>query len=333
MIKRSVKISLVAFTVLVLLTVGCIAFLLFAEEKTLRTVEIWGNGEGNVMDGFTVEAEYEVYNTIFSEVSTKKQDIMLGKRVQSVTFSEGMVSATEIFDSRRNGTLKAYASDSKDISYFENTEKEWIFSVDRENEYQYKIEIPIKEISVKALFEVPEEKEILLLGVKERDVVLFFYSTEKETMRDTKLWDNCGELRAWGCSIDGDQVTLRLDNEEKSRLIVFSVKSPEKKLYDYEISEGDVIQRYQAINGVSAHGTVCYDADVYVTGDRVYIVELGKYFTEHSLSYSIYVGECGKTLYCGEVRLEDKGVSEKALLNPEHELKVKHGRIWIIPKQ
>jgi len=185
----------------------------------------------------------------------------------------------------------------------------------------------------RSVFEVPEEQVMVLLGTMDEDVVAFLYFVETATMKKAVLWEGAGKLDNWGCSIDGGQLTFRIDAKEKSRLAVFHVTQPEQMLYAYEVDTWDVFVRYHASDAVSEHGTGCYDADVYVEGDRVYIAEFNRHFEENSISYRVYVGERGETLYQGEVYLEDKGVSQEAKLNPEYELEAEHGRIRILPKQ
>lgn len=328
--KRSVKIALGVFLALGLLTAGCIVFLFFAGEKTPKTVEVHGEGDSSVFNGITVETEFMVHHRIYYNVD--ECDVVLGKRMQRVVFSDGEVTATEVFD-REGGGVEPYTWYYPNHAYCENTGTEYVFGTDMETEYRYPAGTLMKGFRGRSVFEVPEEKVMVLLGTMEEDVVAFLYFVETATMKKAVLWEGAGKPDNWGCSIDGGQLTFRIDAKEQSYLSVFHINQPERILYSYEVDAWDVIGRYDASNAVSEHGTVCYDADVYVEGDRVYIAEFNRYFEENSISYRVYVGERGETLYQGEVYLEDKGVSQEAKMNPEYELEAEHGRIRILPKQ
>lgn len=328
--KRSVKIALGVFGALILFAAGCLFFLLSAGKKTPKTVEVHGKGDSSVLDGVVVETEFMVNHRIYYNVD--EYDVVLGKRMQRVVFSGGEVTATEVFD-REDGALEPYTWYHPNHAYCENTGTEYVFGTDMETEYRYPAGTLMNGFLGRSVFEIPKEKVIVLFGTMEEDVVAFLYFVETATMKKAVLWEDVGKPDNWGCSIDGDQLTFRIDREEQSRLSVFHINQPERMLYAYEVDAWDVIGRYDASNAVSEQGTVCYDADVYVEGDRVYIAEFNRYFEENSISYRVYVGERGETLYQGEVYLEDKGVSQEAKMNPEYELEAEHGGIRIVPKQ
>ena len=330
--KRN-KLAFGVFVALVLLTIGGIVLLLTADKKTPKTVEVHSEGDREVMDGFAVETEFMLHHRIYSTEYTDAYDVVVGKRIQRVVFSEGTVTATEKFNKEERGTKEPYTSHNPNYSYYENTGTEYVFSADGKTEYRYKKDALLENFRCKSVFAVPEEAVIVLFGTQNGDAVVFLYVEETATMKKTVLWEGVGTIDDWGCSIDGGQLTVRMDAEEKSKLAVVHVKQPEQMLYDYEVGVWDVIGRYDGTKAVSEHGTVSYDADVYVEGDRVYIVELNRYLQENSMSYRVYVGERGTTLYQGEVCMADNVLPKKTQSDSAYELKVEHGRIRIVPKQ
>ena len=330
--KRN-KLAFGVFVALVLLTIGGIVLLLTADKKMPKNVEVHSEGDREVMDGFAVETEFMLHHRIYSTEYTDSYDVVVGKRIQRVTFSDGTVTATEEFDKEDEDTKEPYTSHDPNYSYYENTGTEYVFCVDGKTEYQYKKDALLENFRCKSVFAVPEEAVIVLFGTQDGDAVAFLYVVETATMKKTVLWERVGTIDDWGCSIDGGQLAVRMDAGEKSRLAVFHVKQPEQMLYAYEISAWDVIGRYDGTKAISEHGTVSHDADVYVEGDRVYIAELNRYLKENSVSYRVYVGERGTTLYQGEVCLADNVLSQKTPSDSEYELKAEHGRIRIVPKQ
>ena len=331
--KRSVNLALVTFFLLVLLTIGCIVFLLFAEDRTPKTVKVTGEGDPSVLDGFTVETEFMVHHRTYDTAFTNAFDTILGTRMQSVTFAEGQATATEVFDREGCGSTELYNRPCRNYSYWENAADEYVFSADGKTEYRYPKDALLDGFRGRGVFEVPEENVIAVIGTQKENVVAFLYDEEAATMKKAVVWEGVGKIGNWGCSIDGGQLTLRINTQDKSRLAVFRVKQPEQMLYAYEISDWDGIWEYRGSESVTAQGTVRHDADVYVEGDRIYIAEFSNILEEDSVSYSVYVGERGETLYQGEVYLVEKQVLRNPKWNPEYELKAEHGIIRIVPKQ
>ncbi len=331
--KRNVTMAVVTFFVLVLLTVGGIGVLLFGDKKTPKIVKVLGEGDSSVLDGFTVETEFAVHNRAYGNAIIHSYDTMLGKRMQSVTFSEGKATATEVFDTEDCGSMELYNWVARDHSYWENAETEYRFSPDGKTEYRYPMDALLKGFRGRGVFAVPEEKVVTLIGTQEGNVVAFLYDEETATMKKAVVWESVGKFDTWGCSIDGGQLTFRIDTQGKSRLTVFHINQPEQMLYAYEIKDWDGIREYRGSESVTEQGTVRHDADVYVKGDRIYIAEFYSILEEDSIRYSVYVGERGETLYQCEVTLEKKRISRDTKRNPEYELKAEHGRIRIIPNR
>ncbi len=331
--KRSVNLALATFLLLVLLTAGCIVTFLFAEEKIPKIVKVTGEGDPSVLNGFTVETEFMVHHRTYDTAFTNAYDTILGKRMQSVTFAEGRGTATEVFDAEGCGSTELYLWPYRNYSYWENAADEYVFSADGKTEYRYPKDTLLEGFRGRGVFAVPEENVIAVIGTQEGDAVVFLYFVETAAMNKVVVWEGEGKIRNWGCSIDGGQLAFRINTKEKSRLAVFHVKQPEQMLYAYEINGWDGIREYVGSEDVTEHGTVRYDADVYVDGDRVYIAEFNPYLEEESMSYSVYVGERGETLYQGEVTLEENRVSRDTKSNPTYGLKAEHGRIRIIPNR
>ncbi|MBR6536564.1 MAG: hypothetical protein IKT67_05135 [Lachnospiraceae bacterium] len=331
--KRNVTIALGTFLVLTLLTAGGIVLLLFGMEKTPKTVKVIGEGDSSVLDGFTVETAFSVHHRTYGNAFINSYDTMLGKRVQSVTFMEGQATATEVFDTEECGSMELYQWLYRNYSYWENAETEYVFSPDGKTEYRYPMDTLLTGFRGRGVVAVSEENIVALIGTQEENVVVFLYDTETATMKKSVLWEGVGKIGNWGCSIDGGQVTLRINTQDKSRLAVFHVKEPERMLYAYEINDRGVIREYRGSESVTKQGTVFHDADVYVDGDRIYIAEFSSILEEDFIRYSVYVGERGETLYQGEVYLEEKRVLRNPKWNPEYELKAEYGRIRIISKQ
>ena len=331
--KRNVTIALGMFLVLTLLTAGGIVLLLFGMEKTPKPVKVIGEGDSSVLDGFTVETAFSVYHRTYGNAFINSYDTMLGKRVQSVTFTEGQATATEVFDTEECGSMELYQWLYRNYSYWENAETEYRFSSDGKTEYRYPMDTLLKGFHGRGVFAVPDEKVITLIGTQDGNVVAFLYDEEAATMKKTIVWEGVETIDNWGCSIDEGQLALRIDAQGKSQLAVFHVKQPEQMLYAYEIKGWDGIREYRGSESVTEQGTVWYDADVYVEGDRIYIAEFSNILEEDSVSYCVYVGERGETLYQGEVYLEEKHVLRNPKWNPEYELKAEYGRIRIISKQ
>lgn len=331
--KQNITIALGTFFILVVLTAGCIAVLLFGAEKTPKTVKVEGEGDSKVLDGFTVETEFTVNHRTYSTAFINAYDTILGKRMQRVTFSEGNVTAAEMLDTEGCGSMELYNDSRRNYSYWENAETEYRFSPDGKTEYRYPMDTLLTGFRGRGVFAVPEENVVTLIGTLEENVVVFLYDVETATMRKAVLWEGVGKIDNWGCSIDGGQVTLRINTQDKSRLAVFHVKEPERMLYAYEINDRGVIREYRGSESVTEQGTVRHDADVYVDRDRIYIAEFSGILEEDFIRYSVYVGERGETLYQCEVTLEEKLLSRDAKRNPEYALKAEYGRIRIIPKQ
>lgn len=331
--KRNVTMAVVSFFVLVLLTVGGIGVLLFGDKKTPKIVKVFGEGDSSVLDGFTVETEFAVHNRAYGNAIIHSYDTMLGKRMQSVTFSEGKATATEVFDTEDCGSMELYLWPYRNYSYWENAADEYVFSADGKTEYRYPKDAVLDGFRGRGVFEVPEEDVIAVIGIQEENAVALLYDVETAAIKKAVVWEGVGKIGNWGCSIDGGQVTLRINTQDKSRLAVFHVKQPERMLYAYEINGWDGIWEYRGSESVTEQGTVRYDADVYVEGDRIYIAEFSNILEEDSVSYSVYVGERGETLYQGEVYLEEKQVLKDVKWNPEYEIKAEHGRIRIIPNR
>lgn len=330
--KQSVKIALATFFLLVLLAIGCIVFLFFAEEKTPKLVEVTGEGDSSVLEGFTVETEFMVHHRMYGTAFTNTYDLILGKRMQRVTFTEGQGTATEVFDREDCGSMEPYPS-RWNYSYWENAETEYVFSADGKTEYRYPMDTLLMGFHGRGVFAVPEENVIALIGTQEGNVVAFLYDVETAAMKKAVVWEDVGTIDNWGCSIDGGQLTFRINTQGKSQLAVFHVKQPEQMLYAYEIKINGWggIGMYRGSESVTEHGTVSCDADVYVEGDRVYIAEFNGFSTEDSVSYSVYVGERGETLYWEEVYFDEISVWRDA--NPEYKLMAGQERIRIIPNQ
>ena len=328
--KRSIKAALATLSLLVLFGMGCIVFLLFAEKKTPKAVNVTGEGDPSVLDGFTVETEFMVHHRTYDTAFTNAFDTIVGTRMQSVTFAEGQGTATEVFDPEGCGSTEVYLWPNRDYSYWENAADEYIFSADGKTEYRYPKDEVLDGFRGRGVFEVPEEDVIAVIGIQEENVVALLYDVETAAMKKAVVWEGVGKIGNWGCSIDGGQLTLRINTQDKSQLAVFHVKEPERMLYAYEINGWDGIWEYRGSESVTAQGTVRHDADVYVEGDRIYIAEFYSILEEDAICYSVYVGERGETLYLCEVTMEENRVSRDTKSNPEYELQAEHGRIRII---
>ena len=187
--KRNVTIALGMFLVLTLLTAGGIVLLLFGMEKTPKPVKVIGEGDSSVLDGFTVETAFSVYHRTYGNAFINSYDTMLGKRVQSVTFTEGQATATEVFDTEECGSMELYQWLYRNYSYWENAETEYRFSSDGKTEYRYPMDTLLKGFHGRGVFAVPDEKVITLIGTQDGNVVAFLYDEEAATMKKTIVWE------------------------------------------------------------------------------------------------------------------------------------------------